>query len=574
MRYQVSRLMIPLVALLLGAGSATVSNAASAPVSKPVTFTSAYSYFPLLQDRYVFPAQNEQYVAVLSATFTMNPGEVRRVTDQLDVRIPAGHNPELNNLVSCYDQTGHQIESNSSGTNYTAGGNAYQWNVSMLITAPAKNPTENYLCLISTYASGRDTGYRMSVLAPTPGETTYGTWLEVSAANQPGAQEWWFNNCDSSDSTGTCSYIGGASHLGNPTAIDVFSPADVWTAGDDATTIDGAATFQITSCYTGTQSCRTGEHGSGAGYSIGGSYLTIDQLYPDGSVCQVNRAYSEQTIGGALFLTESYDISNAQHHWPLYYHLSAPVSQLCRGSRQFAIDLHIWWTGGNPVKIDGGSVNVLNSVRATTTTVPDVIGLTQVQADRAIRAAGLTAAAPAYVTATAPPGTVLSQNSPGGTIEPAGSTVQLTISRGPSAVLSARDPSLTHIWYEREPPAMPAAEPANRPIGLARGRRPPARTGHHHARARFPAADDRRGARLVRRRDPAGRRRHPGPAQQRRSLCPGAHDQTAGRRVCVRRRDTAAGQRRDTGQPRAVLRLHRAEGRRERPAPALDPVVG
>jgi hypothetical protein len=87
MRYQVSQvllavLLVPLATLLLGTWPATVSNASSAPVSKPVTFTSAYSYFPLLDDRYVFPAHGAQYAAVLTATFMMKPGESRRVTDQ------------------------------------------------------------------------------------------------------------------------------------------------------------------------------------------------------------------------------------------------------------------------------------------------------------------------------------------------------------------------------------------------------------------------------------------------------------------------------------------------------------
>jgi beta-lactam-binding protein with PASTA domain len=60
--------------------------------------------------------------------------------------------------------------------------------------------------------------------------------------------------------------------------------------------------------------------------------------------------------------------------------------------------------------------------------VPSVIGLTEQQASAAIVAAGLYMAAPAYVTAIAPPGTVLAQNSPGGTIEPTGSPVQITVS--------------------------------------------------------------------------------------------------------------------------------------------------
>jgi hypothetical protein len=212
-----------------------------------------------------------------------------------------------------------------------------------------------------------------------------------------------------------------------------------WLARYDATTIDTVATFMITSCYGGTSSCPAADSGDGIfgiGAAEGEAWLDVDQLYPDGSVCQVNQAYSEESTDGQVMLTKRYDISNSQHHRPLYFDLSAPVSQLCGGSRLFRVDLHIGWTSGNPVKIDGGDINVINSVRETaTTTVPDVTGLTQAQADAAIRAAGLTVGAPDdYVTSTALPGTVLGQNSPAGTVEPVGSPVQLTVSLGHATV--------------------------------------------------------------------------------------------------------------------------------------------
>jgi beta-lactam-binding protein with PASTA domain len=71
--------------------------------------------------------------------------------------------------------------------------------------------------------------------------------------------------------------------------------------------------------------------------------------------------------------------------------------------------------------------------RATTTTVPNVTGGTEGQADAAISAAGLTAA-PTYVMSPGTPGTVLDQNSPAGTVEPTGSPVQITISLGQTSV--------------------------------------------------------------------------------------------------------------------------------------------
>lgn len=422
MRYQVSRrvvLLVPLGAVLLGAGVATGSYAA------PVT--STYSYFPLLGSRDVFPAAGEQYAAVVTANFTMKPGETRRVTDQLDISIPSGHSPEVNNRIMCFDQTGQEIGRASTGTNYTGDGHAYQWNVSTLITAPAQNPAENYLCELQTYVNDSDTGYHMSVLAPTPGETTYGTWLEVSSADEAGAQMWLSDHCDPSDSTDTCSYIGGPARLGNPAAIDVFSPpADVWTAADDATSIDAVATMQITTCTSGTSSCKASEHGDSGVYDgQGESYLDVDQLYPNGSVCQVNQAYSEESTGGQVLLSERYDISDAQHHRPLFYHVSAPVSQTCEGSRKFAVDLHIQWTGGNGVKIDGGNVNVINIVGQAT--VPAVVGDTAVKAGQVIRNAGLTVSA-SSVNSCVDPGTVRSQDPAAGTQVALNSQVDIQIS--------------------------------------------------------------------------------------------------------------------------------------------------
>jgi hypothetical protein len=175
----------------------------------------------------------------------------------------------------------------------------------------------------------------MTVLAPTTGETTYGTWLEVSTANEVAAQQLPTPYCASTGvgQYSECVYVGGPARLGNPTAVYVpwdlpgrTAPAVAWywTAGDDATTIDGVATMQITECDWETPSCPTYERGdSGVTNADGKSYLDIDQLYPNGSVCQVNRAYSEETTpdGQVLlnegFLSEGFAIPMVQHHLPL-----------------------------------------------------------------------------------------------------------------------------------------------------------------------------------------------------------------------------------------------------------------
>ena len=106
-------LLVPLAALMLGVVFTAGGHAASALVSKPatftsdpVTFTSTYSYFPALAREVVgSPAP----VAVDVAIFKMAPGEVRRVTDQLEIRANnTGHDPEVDNTLECFDQYGHE----------------------------------------------------------------------------------------------------------------------------------------------------------------------------------------------------------------------------------------------------------------------------------------------------------------------------------------------------------------------------------------------------------------------------------------------------------------------------------
>ncbi|MGO8948192.1 MAG: PASTA domain-containing protein, partial [Ktedonobacterales bacterium] len=206
-------------------------------------------------------------------------------------------------------------------------------------------------------------------------------------------------------------------------------------AADDATFVEAVGTFQITSCYYNTSSCNHVHYGPSTifGYpaddnSAVVTYLEVDQLNPNGSVCQTHRGYTEQYRDG-----ETFDINKYVHHYPLYFDVSAPVSQTCQGSRQFRLEWHVQWEGGNPIKLDdSGNAYVLNSVRAKTTTVPSVTGDTVAQADAAIQAAGLTVTPPVNVIALAAKGIVVGENAPAGTVEPTGSPVQIMVSLGPT----------------------------------------------------------------------------------------------------------------------------------------------
>jgi hypothetical protein len=120
---------------------------------------------------------------------------------------------------------------------------------------------------------------------------------------------------------------------------------------------------------------------------------------------------------------EQFSVDNAQHHLPLYWHVSAPVSQLCNGSRKFSWDLHMQYVNGHPIKIERANINVISSATAPTTRVPKVIGLTEQQAIAAIVAARLRAVPQGDL--RSPADIVTAQNAPAGTVEPIGSPVQI-----------------------------------------------------------------------------------------------------------------------------------------------------
>jgi hypothetical protein len=389
MRYKASRgrraaLLTLLAALLFGVVATTVSCTGSAPVSKsaPKLVTSASTYYPLLGNRDVFPTNTNppQEAAVVLAVFSMKGGDVRRVTGQLDIRMPSAHGQEIDAHLFCYDQNFQQIGEVSTGTNYyTNGGRAFQWDLSMLIAAPAQSPEpgapsseENYLCTLDTYVFDSDTSYAMTVLAPTPGETKYGTWLEISPPDND-AEMWTFDQpyCSQPDDSDTCPYIGGEQANQNPGGIELpVTGPGVWTAADNATTVDGEATLEITSCIARITNCAADERGDKSD-AKGYAWLELKQVIPvvEGkklrySPCQDNLAYDMGNWDG-LTPSETYDIPANMHHDVLFFHVSAPVSP-CDGSRLFLVDLYIAWTTGNAVQIGDGNINVMNSQYTTT----------------------------------------------------------------------------------------------------------------------------------------------------------------------------------------------------------------
>ena len=425
---------------VIGVVLATMTSvlAGSASPASAVT-TSTFYYVSLPNDVTVPPNNTDAYPVVLTTDLMLQAGETRRVLDQLDVTLSSSEGAEVDNRLVCLDPSnGAELARASSGTNHRgSGAGELKWTESLLLTAPR---TGTFTCQIQANTSdGSRTGYHMTVVRSGRPFTTNGTWLQISSADEVDSHAWSHNTCNSPGTFETCVFLGGS---GDPMAFHVFVEdelhpgtwipnPDIWTARTDTTTIDLVGTYQITSCPNGTSSCPSWEWGDGGinrpRYAQVWSYLQFDQLYPDGSVCRIHQSFDPST-------SNVYYIDNSVHHLPIAYQLTAPVSPNCGGSRRFRAQLVFLWVGGNPVKLDGGTLSVINSVRTTTTTVPYVLGSTEAQATSAIQAAGLTASTIDRVINAAPQGTVFEQNSPGGTVEPTGSQVYLRVSLGQSVV--------------------------------------------------------------------------------------------------------------------------------------------
>jgi hypothetical protein len=441
-------LVLPAIAL---AAVASVAAGPVTPASADVTFTASYVSLPLNLPVTVTPGA--AYQTIPGGTFFLQAGEARRVNEQLDVSINAANGAEIDNEIFCAQSDangvlGPELNRASAGTNNEGvAGQHFVWRLSMLIQVLQPTYVTCGIQLQTSTGHPDQDNYAMTVWPVETTDAFNGTWMQVSSQNQVGAQEMDYatfhgGNCTPDDTpdpgAAPCQYVGG---LGpavngvnpgplNPTVADILNHPieDRWTAASDAFNVDAVGTLQLTSCVDGTSSCNPADWGYTT-VANAASYLELDQLNPDGSVCQVNRAFG-WSLGQT---TDNFTITNDAHHEPVSYDLTAPVSPNCGGSRVFQLDLRVQWLGGNAIKIDGGNVNVINSVRGTTTpattTVPGVFHHTETQADGAIAAAGLSVET-TYVVSTLAAGTVLSQSPSVGTIVQVGSPVQIVVSLG------------------------------------------------------------------------------------------------------------------------------------------------
>ena len=383
---------------------------------------------------------------VLTVPIRLQAGQSRRISDQLTVTVPRA--AVVQNIVECVDPlSGNPVtiagrpEAHSSGTNYSPSMGQLSMHASFLFTAPV---TGTFFCQIRAQTdAGTDLGFHMTVVAaPRPG----GTWLEIDNFTDAAPLWWQINTCDSTGSDPNCIFLGrpdGAPdhpttailHGWPPSVLDTpfLHMSDLWSAPPGATEADAVGHMQITSCYFDTASCPEREQGAPENgpfdAAVFRTHLDFIQLDQHFATCNVTSTPDTQ-----------YTITNAVHHFLVDYGpLTVPVSQTCGGSRVFALHIVVSWHAGNTVKIDAGSfvgfrsatnANVIVRSTRPTTTVPRVIGVDQGSVAGHLAGSGLTMGTVTRVANPVAAGHVIAQNSPPGTIEPAGSPVDLTISLG------------------------------------------------------------------------------------------------------------------------------------------------
>lgn len=416
-----------IVAMLLAAMVSLLAGPASAST------TATAFLVPLTADKRVLPNDNSD-TEVLRTTLALVAGESRRVSDRLGATLSSSHGAEVGNRIACLGPDGTTVVAETaSGANHR-GSSAGEIGLieSLLLKAPT---TGTYTCsILARTSADNQTDYVMhAVISAQPLGTT-GTWLRISSADEVNSHAWDNHECDSPGNWTSCVYLGG---VFDPSKADVFTDRENWTASTNTAAVDVVGTFQITSCYYGTSSCTAKHWGLLASSARFKSFLEFNQLNPDGSICQINQS-SDDTSPSTDTGPDAqhvYQLPNSVHHLPINYHLTAPVSPNCNGSRRFVLDLHVEWLAGNPIKLDNGGFNVIQSVRSSlTTAVPPVVGMTEAQAVSALKAHTFTPVVADRVMNAAPVGTVFAQNSPAGTIEPTGSAVDLRVSLGQSTV--------------------------------------------------------------------------------------------------------------------------------------------
>jgi len=349
--------------------------------------------------------------------FTSNVGTTQGTIDYVDVWLEC-LDPNGNLAPGTQDTGQNFVAGRGLGPNYPTAGHMVL-TPSTLITAGS---TGTYSCRL---VSGSD---KPGWVVGRHYQGANTTWLGLSAPIEPHDAFSWVSGCDwqgpYAGSDG-CLYLGtGPGSHGAPYE-DVFSTLVIvppavpgpWSPTPGAAFVDVTATLQVTLCGH-TSSCVQEFKSNDTSSVTVDSYLELDQLDAGGKPFHTTVSPTQETT-----------IDNLTHHDMIFHKLSTVPVYPSSNPPQFQVKLIVTWVSGSTAKIDEAQAVAFTSFHGHAQFVPNVVGLAESVASNTLITSGYAPGVLTNVLNSAPPGSVISQDPPGGSvIGSPGSGVNLTVS--------------------------------------------------------------------------------------------------------------------------------------------------
>ncbi|RAS22152.1 hypothetical protein BCL80_1242 [Streptomyces avidinii] len=293
-------------------------------------------------------------IDLVRRSMTLSAGEKRHLRGRLEATSTTTGIVGLTQRIRCLNASGATVpvvaasarnHEGSDTTTYATPGHLPLY-ADLLFTAPAAG---TYTCVLQgTAYSSLPGSYHLTAVASN-------TWLESDDTDRTGAR-WWQNPaCESDDSAGACTYLGGGA--ARPDAwvfYDDGTPVYKWQAHPDAVSVSAQANLELTTCYQGTASCAASMEVYPRGKNaVVDARFELVQLDSTGHACRTNSVTARRTI------------TDDAHHAVGYSFLTdVPIDPAC-GTRTFLLRIYVKHVSGQTVKIDGiqsGATSLTNGI--------------------------------------------------------------------------------------------------------------------------------------------------------------------------------------------------------------------
>ncbi|MGW6654522.1 hypothetical protein ACWGA4_32555 [Streptomyces rubiginosohelvolus] len=281
-------------------------------------------------------------VDLVRRTMTLGAGEKRHLRGRLEATSTTTGIVGLTERIRCLNASGATVSVVAASARNHEGSDTSTYAIpghlplyaDLLFTAPSAG---TYTCVLQgTAYSSLPGSYHLTAIAGS-------TWLDADETNRTGAR-WWQNPaCESDDSAGDCTYVGGgAAHPAAWVFYDDGTPVYKWQAHPDAVSVSAQANLELTTCYKGTASCATAmevyPRGKNAVVDTRFEFVQLDET---GHACRTSSVTARRTI------------TDDAHHSVGYSSLTDVRIDPACGTRAFLMRIYVKHVSGQAVKIDG-----------------------------------------------------------------------------------------------------------------------------------------------------------------------------------------------------------------------------